>query len=263
MDCLSCTPGSYCEGFGNFKPTNTCSAGFYCPGGDSDAKAFRCKRGHFCPVGSYNMTKCTPGKYCDEEGLAAPKGPCDPGYYCPLGSSVRTQIECPEGNYCPLGSAVPEPCQPGTFLPGRRHQNISECQPCTAGEHCNKTGLAATDGKCDKGYYCPPGQSISTPAPYPCPVGHYCLVGSPLPTRCENGTYQDSKYSFECKDCEAGYYCDNTNMAVSSLAAFGCPMGHYCPRKTRFATQHKCPPGTWSNKTKLEREDQCTPCPPK
>ena len=37
-----------------------------------------------------------------------------------------------------------------------------------------------------------------------CPVGHYCPAGSQQPIRCENGTYQDEEYQWQCKDCPPG-----------------------------------------------------------
>ena len=264
-DCLPCDPGHYCAGFGNEKPTNSCTAGFFCPGENRVAQpsASRCTPGHFCPQGSYNMTKCLPGWYCDVEGLHEPVAQCDKGYYCPLGSFSRQQEECPAGHYCPLGSPVPSPCQPGSYLPGSRHENVSECLPCIAGWYCNSSGMNVPDGQCDQRYYCPPGQSVSSPNAYPCPVGHFCEKGSPEPERCPNGTYQDQRYSYECKQCLAGYYCDNTVTGVSSLAGFECPIGHYCPAGTSFATEYKCPPGTWSNKTQLVKPSECTDCPPR
>lgn len=207
------------------------------------------------------MTTCTAGRFCDLHELHDTAGPCDPGYYCPPGSSSRRQIECIEGHYCPLESPVPLPCQPGYYLPGKKHENVSECLQCIAGMFCNSSGLNYPDGECDKGYYCPPGQSVSKPNSYPCTVGHFCKKKSPEPERCPNGTYQDNRYSFECKECLAGYFCDNTAVAVSSLSGYECPMGHYCPPGTSFATQYKCPSGTWSNKTQLVRADQCTECP--
>lgn len=265
LDCLPCDPGHYCAGYGNDKPTNSCSAGFYCPGGDEEAKpgATRCTPGHYCKQGSHNMTKCTPGYYCNAHELHGPAGQCDPGYYCPLGSSSKMQIECIKGHYCPLGSPDPEACQPGYYLPGLKHENVSECIDCIAGMFCNSSGLSYPDGPCDKGYFCPPGQSVSSPNGHPCPVGHFCIKGSPIPERCPNGTYESNQYSYKCDECLAGYYCDNTAQAISNLTGFECPMGHFCPPGTSFATQHKCPTGTWSNKTQLERADQCTECPPR
>jgi hypothetical protein len=35
-----------------------------------------------------DCTPCTPGQYCDREGLNATSGPCEPGYYCPQGTVV-------------------------------------------------------------------------------------------------------------------------------------------------------------------------------
>lgn len=263
LDCLACDPGYYCANYGNEKPTNSCSAGFFCPGGNKEAKpiATRCTPGHYCPQGSHNMTLCTAGRFCDLDELHDTAGPCDPGYYCPSGSSSSQQMECIEGHYCPLGSRVPLACPPGNYLPGKKHENVSECIKCIAGMFCNSSGLNYPDGECDRGYYCPPGQSVSKPNSYPCPVGHFCEKKSPLPERCPNGTYQDNQYSFECKECLTGYYCDNTAIGVSNLTEYECPMGHYCPPGTSFATQYKCPSGTWSNKTRLERANQCTECP--
>lgn len=222
-----------------------------------------CTPGHFCKQGSHNMTKCTPGYFCDKGELHEETGKCDPGYYCPLGSSSRRQVECTEGHYCPLGSSEPQACQPGFYLPGKKHENESECIECTAGYYCNISGLADKQGQCDQGYFCPPGQSVPRPNTYPCPVGHFCPKGSPVPQRCPNGTYEPSQYSHSCDQCLAGFFCDNTAQAVSNLTGRECPTGHFCPPGTSFSTQFKCPSGTWSNKTRLERADQCTACPPR
>lgn len=40
-----------------------------------------------------------------------------------------------------------------------------------------------------------------------------------------------------------------------------CFAGHYCPVGTMFPTQHKCPAGTWSERSGLESESECRPCP--
>lgn len=32
-DCLACTQGQYCDGYGNDLPTGSCDAGYYCPTG--------------------------------------------------------------------------------------------------------------------------------------------------------------------------------------------------------------------------------------
>ncbi len=40
-----------------------------------------------------------------------------------------------------------------------------------------------------------------------------------------------------------------------------CFPGHYCPVGTMFPTQHKCPAGTWSDRSGLESERECQSCP--
>ena len=39
-----------------------------------------------------------------------------------------------------------------------------------------------------------------------------------------------------------------------------CGLGSYCPVNTTGPQAHMCPPGTFSNGTNLEREEDCTPC---
>jgi hypothetical protein len=60
------------------------------------------------------------------------------------------------------------------------------------------------------GYYCPTGQSISTP--FPCAAGYYCPEGSHAQIHCPSGTYQDQTAQGLCKECVAGYYCDSGEM---------------------------------------------------
>ena len=263
--CLSCEGGKYCEGFGNERPTNSCDPGFYCPFGAQSATPAgnKCQPRYYCPRGSTHMVPCIAGMYCDMVSLAYPAGECDPGFYCPNGSASRTEKECPSGYYCGKGSARPDACPSGTFLPSTKAFNQSQCLNCTAGWYCNDTGLSAPNGECESGYYCPTGQNVKRPPLYMCPKGHYCKVGYPLPKRCENGTYQDNDGQSSCKVCESGYYCDNTLVAVTTVAGRECPMGSYCPRGTRFAREFGCLRGTWSNRTGLNDYSQCDPCPPR
>jgi hypothetical protein len=46
-DCLSCTAGSYCSGYGNVDPTGLCDPGYYCPGSvdTSQPLAYQCLLG--------------------------------------------------------------------------------------------------------------------------------------------------------------------------------------------------------------------------
>ena len=67
---------------------------------------------------------------------------------------TRNGGECQEGYFCPEGSY--------------------EMTPCTAGMHCNTTGLALPVDYCDAGWYCPTGSS--SPRERVCPQGYYCPV---------------------------------------------------------------------------------------
>lgn len=64
-----------------------------------------------------------------------------------------------------------------------------------------------------QGYYCPPGQSVPNPYDFLCPVGHYCLEGSPNPTRCDSGFYQNEEGRAACKRCPEG----NQTAVVASV----------------------------------------------
>lgn len=263
--CLSCTPGKYCEGYGNEKPTNSCDAGYFCPGGNQISRpaAYECQPRFYCPIESSKMTECTAGSYCQTPRLPAPTAECDAGYYCPNGSASAQEKDCYPGHYCEKGSDLPTSCDMGTFLAGSRATSKDQCSNCTAGSYCDSTGLPAVSGPCAPGYYCPGGQKDRTPSEYQCPKGHYCIEGSFEPARCANGTYQDQTGSWECKECPTGYYCDNTQTAVDSLAGRECPMGHFCPKGTRYENEHPCLSGTWSNQTGLQTDQACDPCPPK
>ena len=152
--------------------------GWYCPGGNNISRPsdYQCQPGFYCPINSSSMTPCDEGRYCPIPRMSKPGDLCDPGYYCPLQSTKKREEDCPSGNFCPTGSKYPSPCEPGTFLPGKNHENKSECIECTAGMHCNTSGLGAESGICAEKYYCPTGQTSSRPTKYFCPRGHYCKV---------------------------------------------------------------------------------------
>ncbi|XP_072885876.1 uncharacterized protein [Hemitrygon akajei] len=284
--CLSCPPGQFCEGNGLSTPSGNCSAGWFCTGGASTSKPLssgkllsssncgnpesvssgnRCPLGSFCPEGSSLPQKCTAGYYCDQHELAEPIGPCDAGYYCPSGSTDRApdQFKCIEGHYCPEGSAVPEPCPEATYSTTAGNKALDNCLPCTQGFFCEGIGLLHPTGVCSSGYYCPGGQNSPTPADFLCPAGSRCPAGSSSPEPCPRGFYQALTGQRDCNPCPTGTYCstsdlENRGIKIPQL----CPSGHFCPVKTEFATQYKCPRGTFSNKEGQTSAAQCDPCPP-
>ena len=49
--------------------------------------------------------------------------------------------ECPPGSYCPEQTNEPFPCPQGTYSPSSGLTKVDECLNCTAGYHCNSTGM--------------------------------------------------------------------------------------------------------------------------
>lgn len=109
-------------------------------------------------------------------------------------------------------------------------------------------------------YYCPPGQSSSTPANHLCLPGHYCPVGTEYPIPCANGTYQSASGQESCIDCPEGFYCDPAEGPVESPKP--CPEGHYCPLGTSYKKSFPCLAGTFGPDTGYANISQCQPCLP-
>ncbi|XP_071505048.1 uncharacterized protein [Diadema antillarum] len=269
-DCISCPGGYYCEMDGLGYPTGPCDPGWYCSGNSTSATTLiaggECMPGTFCPVASYAPSDCTPGMYCQTAGLEEPTGNCSAGFYCTLGASDPAPTDnttgsvCPVGHYCPVGSPAPLACPTGYYLNSQQNDAMEDCLPCPLGEFCPGVGREESAGQCDAGFYCPGGQNVSAPAEYICPVGYYCVEGSFEPQICENGTHQNEEGQSSCKECPAGYYCDNTISPVSLNYTGLCPPGHYCPAGTRYDVEFPCPIGTFNNQTGLTEESLCSPC---
>lgn len=203
-----------------------------------------CPAGYFCPLGSKRPNPCTLGYYCAHAGLKTPTARCSAGYYCNDSSTTPNQAKCPPGYYCPNGTGVPKACPAGTFSGTYGNVKLEDCQNCTSGRYCAGTGLDNPTDDCAAGYYCPGGQSTSTPLGMECTRGHYCPRGSPLPRRCKNGEYQNEPQKESCKTCLARYYCNNTFSAVINPVL--CETGHYCPEGTGDYRDYPCPERKYS-----------------
>lgn len=57
--------------------------------------------------------------------------------------------------------------------------------------------MVSPQAPCDAGYYCPPGQAVSTPPDFICTTGHYCPRGSASQIACPSGEYQDESGQVE------------------------------------------------------------------
>lgn len=291
-DCTQCTGGKYCELNGLLDVEGDCHQGYYCPLGSKLRREIICPTGHFCPTGSatptkclvatFNpylglnssdqCTKCTPGDYCETQGLNATTGPCDPGYYCPEGQQFSKAIQCPVKHYCPIRSPIYLPCQNGTYM---NHTQASVCDICPAGFYCLNGEL--TD-RCPEGYYCPEGTGNDWQA---CPFGTYNNdTGLKMRDECKTcpgGRYCNNIPSINPAGlCDPGYFCEfgedrprptggNTTYGINGSCLLSgietgkggiCTLGHYCPAGTTVPLP--CGAGTYSNRTGLS---QCLECP--
>nr|XP_055052406.1 zonadhesin isoform X1 [Misgurnus anguillicaudatus] len=285
--CLFCPSGHFCPGVGLEQPAGLCLAGFWCKQGSPSPSPFgtECPLGHYCPKGTTNPLPCPVGTwsnstglksveecpscpggfYCASTGLTEPTGLCSEGFYCAAKAETPTPTDgisghvCPEGHYCPPGTTRPVPCDPGTFITVTQG---SQCWACTAGWYC----LDGVLHLCPAGFYCPEGTGYDW---RPCPAGTYSpdfgLSSISQCRECDEGHYCSLLNSTSVSgECSAGYYCSHGNISPQPLtksAGVGgpCPMGHFCAQGT--AKPQPCPQGTFSNKTKLVKVEDCLPCP--
>ncbi|TSQ58043.1 Sodium channel subunit beta-3 [Bagarius yarrelli] len=193
-----------------------------------------------CPSGGVAI-QCPAGTYGPKEGLQREKD-CT---ICPAG--VKDCLKCPAGYYCPEGTSDPLPCQPGTFNPLEGQDTLTDCRSCYPGKACTQVALKAPDVECMPGFVCPPGSARPNDPTNACPPGTM-----------SNRT--DLTDRSQCQLCPARYACLRGTGGVQR-PPLSCFAGHYCPVGTMFPTQHKCPAGTWSDRSGLKSESECRPCP--
>ncbi|GAB9469615.1 hypothetical protein Gpo141_00006888 [Globisporangium polare] len=284
--CSTCPERYFCDGVSTDRLLD-CPTGYYCPLGTG---AFPVP----CPVGAFsNRTKianatecrpCTPGFYCETEGLAAPSGACAPGFYCPTASENKfgksptsLTLPCPIGAFCPEGTYIPVPCPRGTYSNATGLTTAMQCTFCDEGSYCADLGTTKPTGLCAAGYYCKRNNTVANPSigvvtvtdttsavfnmsfgGNLCPLGNYCSVGSVSPRPCPEGTFADELGTAVCKPCAPGFFCPLGTIAYSTNQ---CPRGYYCPEGTRRSVEFPCPPGTFGNVTGLQALLQCNPAP--
>ena len=66
-DCLPCSPGYYCEGWGLYEPTGHCLERYYCPSYAAISvpkpSEYLCPPGFFCGNKTSDPYACPPGEY--------------------------------------------------------------------------------------------------------------------------------------------------------------------------------------------------------
>ncbi|EDV25654.1 uncharacterized protein TRIADDRAFT_55968 [Trichoplax adhaerens] len=271
-NCLLCTAGYYCSGYGQSQTTDQCDVGYYCPEGESVSQppGKHCLPGHKCPKGSANQTPCPSGSYQAFAGQGNCTV-CPDGYYCDatvavlekqsgpssLTHGVVTPAICPVGYYCPEGtkSSYENACPAGTYSNKTSIKTKHECLSCTPGYYCAGTANTEPDGKCYAGYYC--AMNATSPSPTEgltgdiCPQGSYCPLGSSWPTPCPSGTYGASlglTQVTQCTDCPPGMACQTPGLIQPSSS---CQSGYYCilkailPNPLGESYGSICPPGAY------------------
>ena len=289
-ECTECSPGAYCQGYGNEQPDANCSARYYCSGNASVAAPTDgvtgdvCPAGHYCPLGSGQPIPCEDGTYTDttlnEECLQ-----CTPGHYCTNGV---VPVDCPAGYYCPKGTGhVWQACPTGTFSAATGLANETQCTLCTAGYFCDELNATAVSGPCDPGHYCRSGAATNTPTASSkgdagvCPMGHWCGPQTGEPNDCPAGTFNNGTGLTavdECQSCLPGYYCDVPGLSFPTGL---CEPGFYCMGgsnssnpTTETSTGGPCPPGTYCEEgsslavlcdagtyNPISMQANCTDCP--
>jgi hypothetical protein len=293
--CNLCDPGTYCGTNALPSPSGPCDPGYYCSFGSSTPRPYQesfgdwCPAGYYCPegtidpypcpLGTYSSSlqavdnttclPCTPGKYCDGQGLSEVSGDCLPGWYCTSGAIMNATYpdgpqggRCPPGYYCPAGTAAPIDCPDGHYS---NSPGLSECMICPAHYYCNTT--CSSPLSCPAGAYCPAGTGAVQPL---CPAGTYSnqdfLAQSSECTDCDPGWYCNSTgLTSPSGECLEGYYCrlsavDPYGRANTNDDPFICPHGAYCPTGT--GDPILCSAGYFSAHEGNTNVNQCHPCTP-
>ena len=283
-DCLPCTAGYYCTNTGLSSVQGPCDPGYYCLSGSHvgttvprptvvGSELNYCNLGQYCPSGSSEPTSCSAGTYQDQLRQSS-CNTCPAGYYCVSGTGNYTQFLCPVGYYCPAGTAFMNqyPCPQGTFSPVQGLTESSQCLQCTPGNYCGTTGLNATSGLCQAGYFCKIGSKLSNPqVDFPgdanggrCIPGYYCPQGIAYALECDGGKYCSGYFlSNYTNNCTAGYYCiGKASSATPTDGVTGniCPKGYYCPSGSIYPIA--CPKGTYNGATQKSSLSDCLSCPP-
>ena len=236
-DAIKMPAGWYSEAISNTDPRYA----------DQKYETLPCPVGYYCPDGSYETIACPAGYYRDTEygKDVTDCGPCPAGTYCPT-VGFHTPTPCGLGNFCPEGSAVQQKCPRGTYNDVQGAYDSRGCKACTAGYYCPFLGQEAVDTvnhQCDAGFVCIQGASRPEPTDQTtgqqCPLLGYCPKGTATTQSCPAGTigkYVGAQDSFECIDCEPGFYCKGDGTSTPCKEGYWCELGTIDPTDPVDAT---------------------------
>ena len=245
-DCRPCPPGYFCDSLAKTSidfTNDLCEEGFFCPEGSSDGQNVnnQCQIGQYCPAGSANSAICPDGTYQDQVGQSS-CNPCDTGKLCINDNSCSTSgncmVDCPAGYYCLNG--YKKACPPGTYSDAINLSDINQCVACPSGKYCDGIDPTALPKNISAGFFSDRGAKTAKPSGVtdcnPC-VNNVVLGDFPAsPSSCT--------------------ICDGINCNSCGI----CPEGQFCTEMS--ITSQNCPSGTYGEKTGLENDSECSPCPP-
>ncbi len=255
-NCLNCTAGMYCSGYGRALPDGDCDIGWYCPEAMTVPQPLgkQCLAGHACPQGSATQIPCPSGQYQPivQQGVCLE---CPAGMYCDQNEAIAEQQSgageashgvvtpkaCPMGFNCPNGTETVRqfPCPVGTYSNSTHLESEAQCRLCPEGFYCEAENITEPTGMCSAGYHCVLGATTPTPSVSvtggPCPQGTYCQQGWTYPTPCPKGTFGDRAIlpsEADCTICPPGDFCSHSGLTASNGS---CLAGYYCTNASEEA----------------------------
>ena len=187
------------------------------------------------------------------------------GYYCPGGQNTDqpTAYQCSVGHYCPAGSLEEVRCESGTY------QDETTKGSCKVSRknllHMHRTLESLVELGC---LLLSEGERVSeVTSTYLFKKINLLFVLSSRSKKLLTFTLgiTPCKGSLNAyilsQMCPKGYYCNNFLDPVVLYNNTLCPEGYYCPIGTRYATEYRCPRGTFANYMGLQNVTDCQPCP--
>jgi len=118
------------------------------------------------------------------------------------------------------------PCPAGTYSSNQYLTSVTQCVDCPPGKYCT-IGSSIFSGYCNAGYICVGGQGVPNPTGVfdfsytnsksgPCPIGHYCPIGTTYPIPCPAGQYSPNTGAALCTNCDAGAFCEKQGLSAIS-----------------------------------------------
>lgn len=224
-----CPPGTYgaSTNLGSATCSGSCALGHYCLLGSTSSTQ------HKCPAGTWGTStglssascsgKCPAGRICPAGTSTSNVQDCGPpSFYCKEGSkSTSDRIICPSGSYTtgePNRKTAKETCPKGHYC------KDGVMIECPAGRYGSTTGLStsACSGICTAGYHCPKGSISATQEPCappgdPNPASWYCAAGKNR-QQITSSDYMSGPLSASERHRESKLPCSANSVCVSGVA---------------------------------------------